>query len=1039
MRRFKKIILIFFLTLIVLIAGLFYLNTVFLPFQAKDMITAKAKVLLQRDVSIERMKFQLNKGFVLHNIRVAEKDNRPLSFISIEEIQIGIPLPDFFRTGRIFIPSAKLTKPIVHLIRTSNNQWNFSDLLISKKTTAQPTNKTKAKESFFSIGAITLEKGQLIISDPTNTKIIDDFNATIALALPSNITFTTKFTIPSDHSTFNSKGKFDLTTQELTAAIQTQNLNPPPLINLTGVPLYVVFDQWLITNADLVVSFKKGALTLSGSIAGPIDITTKTDIPIKTKGTVISKEFTFHKENSDFNLKGNFFAPDTTITIGADKTFSGNFSGENINFQKADTQFTMTGDLLNQNARIVFNQQTLNGDIELRKISFHKTDSKFDLSAQSKIAKAAFQDSIWNIAANLCLAQWTMHNNENKLTLSIPNFSAQNLSGFFLNNKITGDVTGQKIEINSMVPSFDAQGHFTTQNLKVITANQITFTGNPQMDLSLNHNPSVDKEKVNTNGIISFTDGTLDKLPTIKTINNLQGKISFTNDSVASKQLAFKLGQTPLSLSGTVNDFRNPFLKITATSDSVLIDDVKMFFTQKLSNLQTDIWGTAQNISVTYDGLLTAPQSAIITATAMMKNAKLNTAKLPAPINQINGQVKYSPDHFKWTDLSFSYKEQNYTADGFVKNFTTPHIESTLIGKDFNIAIAGSPVDNAFSLTLLKGQYHQTTFDLKGTVDLINKPPDVHLNGTIALNLSALAALPRMPEFLKRAALSGIVNLDGQYFLPALSWQKATLNAKATAKELGLYNHSFQNISANLTTLTDKRQNITLNATLYNGQFGLEATLTPTAQDFPAEISATLSRVDLAELKHSFSKLENKDFAGLLYANTKFSGSLLNPTSFKGTGAILINDGKLLELEMLKGIWKVLFSNLIVSDYRNIKFTQAKATFKIADGKISTEDLILKSVPADISAQGWINFNSTLNFDVVADVREAPLITSSAVQAVPTTIISQVAKNVVGIKLTGSLTNPKIKYKILPLKALKKTGDSIFQGIAGMFEDLLDQ
>jgi hypothetical protein len=128
----------------------------------------------------------------------------------------------------------------------------------------------------------------------------------------------------------------------------------------------------------------------------------------------------------------------------------------------------------------------------------------------------------------------------------------------------------------------------------------------------------------------------------------------------------------------------------------------------------------------------------------------------------------------------------------------------------------------------------------------------------------------------------------------------------------------------------------------------------------------------------------------------------------------------LLELEMLKGIWKVLFNNLLVSDYRNIKFTQAKATFKIADGKVTTEDLILKSIPADISARGWVSFDNTLNFDIVADVRETPLITSSAIQAVPTTIISQVAKNVIGIKLTGSLTNPKIKYKILPLKALKK-------------------
>lgn len=1039
MRRLKKVVLILSLFLLAITAGLFYLNTIFLPFQAKDIITAKAKALLQREVSIGRMNFQLNKGFVLHNIRVAEKNNLPLSFISIEEIQIGIPLPDFFRTGRIFIPSAKLTKPIVHLIRTSNNQWNFTDLLILNKTPSQPTNKTKANESFLSLGAIAIEKGQLIISDSMNTKIIDDLNATISLALPNHINFTTSFLIPSDHSTLNSKGKFDLSTQELTVAIQTQNLNPPDLITLTGVPLYVIFNQWLITNADILLKFKKGALILTGSMTGPIDITTKTDIPIRGKGLVISKEFTFHKTNSDFNLKGDFLAPTTTITIGANKTFSGNLSGKNINLQKTDAELTFTGDLLSQNTKMSLAQQTLTGETEFKNIIFRKNGLQFNLSAQSQITKAMFKNSIWDIAADISSAQWSLINNEKDLTLTIPSFSTQNLSGYFLKNKITGNATGQNIKIHNNTALLNGQGYFKTQNIKIITPQQITFTGNPQIDLTLTQNFAIDEGKLNAQGIISFGNDTLQNIPTIHTINNLQGELSFTTDAVSSKELTFKLGQTALSLSGTSSLAKTPTLKITAKSDNVVIDDVKKFFAQKLSDLQTDIWGTAQNVSISYNGSLLAPQSATITVDALLRNTKLSTTKLPSPLDKINGQIKYSHDYLSWTNLNFSYQEQSYTANGFVRNFIKPNIKTTLTGKKFDLDIAGTTADNILSLSSLKGQYDQSAFDLHGTVALGDKPPAANLNGNIALNLSNLSSLANIPASFKHANLDGILNLDGHYLLSDLSWQNISINAKATAKELKLYGHSFQNLSANLTTRVDKRQNIKLNATLYDGQLTLDATLSPTAKDLPIDISANLSELNLMKLKDNFQKLENKDFSGLLYANTKFSGPLSNSSALKGTGAILITDGKLLELETLKGIWKVLFNNLLVSDYRNITFTQARATFKIADGKIITEDLILKSVPADISAQGWVGFNNTLNFDVIADVRETPLITSSAIQAVPTTIISQVAKNVVGIKLTGSLTNPKIKYKILPLKALKKTGDSIFQGIAGMFEDILDQ
>ena len=42
--------------------------------------------------------------------------------------------------------------------------------------------------------------------------------------------------------------------------------------------------------------------------------------------------------------------------------------------------------------------------------------------------------------------------------------------------------------------------------------------------------------------------------------------------------------------------------------------------------------------------------------------------------------------------------------------------------------------------------------------------------------------------------------------------------------------------------------------------------------------------------------------------NTKFSGPFLNKKDLKGSGAVLVTDGKLIELEMLKGIWKILFS-----------------------------------------------------------------------------------------------------------------------------------
>ncbi len=873
------------------------------------------------------MSFHLAKGFVLQGVRVGEKGNSPLPFVMVEEVRFSVPLPDLLRTGRVFIPAITLQKPLIHINRITDNQWNFSDLLTPKtdsKTSPQGAAKIKPQESRFSLGGVNIENGQIIISDPHATQTITDLEASVHTLLPDRVHLTVAFGVPVSHSTFKANGEFITANKELKAVIDIKNLNPPAFISLTGVPLYVVFDQWLITTAELNFKFKDGEFLLAGSMAGTVDITTKTSPAVRTKGTVISENFIYRKKGRDFDVRGKFLAPNTAITINNDKTFAGNFSGTNIDFQKRGDQFHMTGDVFDREAKMIFAGQTLTGDTEVKSVRFNKQGSALDLSGLVKITKGTFKDEVWDITAGLSTAAIKILKKDADIVLKVPNFSSQSVTGFFLDKMISGNIDGENINITDDHSVLTGQGHFKTQNLSITTSPQIKFEGHPAFDLVLNRDPQIDSGRLNYSGAIFFADDTLLGLPKIGGIKNLKGKLSFSRDQASSENLNFVFQHKPISLSGTI------------------------------------------------------------------------------------------------------------------KNFKAPQIQATLSKENLKVSLTGTADENIISFSSLRGQYYKSSFDLTGDIEIRSTPPNAHLKGMIQLDLTDLALLKDPPENLEAISPAGVVTFKGEYILPAMSLQKLNLSAKITSPSVTLYGYNFQNIAADCSTREENVKDIKLTTVIYDGRLSVDAKLALTAENVPVDISAEISGFDLSQLKKNFPSLEKKDFSGTLSANLKMSGPFFNPKNLKGTGAILVNNGKLLEFEVLKGIWKILFNSLIVEDYKRIEFAEGKASFKIAGGRLSTEDLILKSVPADLSARGWIDLDRNINFDVIAKVREAPLVGASVIQAVPTTIISQVVKNIIGIKLTGTFSEPQIKYKILPLKMLEKTTGSIFQGITGMMEDILD-
>ncbi|MFH1128376.1 MAG: hypothetical protein V1699_03075, partial [Candidatus Omnitrophota bacterium] len=147
------------------------------------------------------------------------------------------------------------------------------------------------------------------------------------------------------------------------------------------------------------------------------------------------------------------------------------------------------------------------------------------------------------------------------------------------------------------------------------------------------------------------------------------------------------------------------------------------------------------------------------------------------------------------------------------------------------------------------------------------------------------------------------------------------------------------------------------------------------------------------------------DVAGKLTLKIKGNGLLNDLSGLTGEGEIFVFDGKLWQLNLFKGMGKLLFT----TDFTKIVFSEGYCAFKIFDKQIMTDNLKLKSNLADITGSFKVGFDKSIDGALNVQVTpEAPL--TGTFKDVTTAILGQVEKLAV-IRITGSLSEPKYQFK----------------------------
>lgn len=1082
MRRLKIFLLIILLLAVLSGAGIYYLNRVFIPGPFKGILISKAKEFLGRDVTIKEIGFTVSRGIFIKGVRVEEKIPGPTPFIKIDEASLGLLLPDLFKTGTIIIPSVTIHKPFISIHRSAEREWNFADLLEKRKPVPTPSAKpSSSKKKNILLNNIALEHARVQITDEINSTSIEkniELNLAAQLSTGGDVLFDAEVLIPQQNAALKSEGRFAAKTKKVEADVEIKNFDAGYFIKLIDRPMKATFEQAYIQNANLKITSLGPDFNIEGALSAPIDLTINKATPVRIKAEVQTNKISVGRSAGILNIKGQAQTPALLIVIGnnrwiegqaaiqnlkmgvrigqgfeanadvltlnsgsfklgQDKKFYGNVTGNNIFVRLDKEDLTISGGFIAQNAKMDLAGQTLTGNLTWNNAFLQRREGNLTISGGASLPNAIYDHSQIKVTSILQTPAFTFNKTKEGIQIKSDLFNAENLDA------VTPD--GKRISSTLQLQDFDygLSSKISRVNTRIFTkvllfenTEGIKFSGRPEIEINLTYDPSLGK-RLDYSGTALFKHDALG-LSRALSFRAMDGKVKFNPTELSTDDLQLTLGKTAINLKGQATELSAPLLDFTATATTLDIEELSPLISQVLIPRKMQINGQAENVRLKYYGQASSPATATITASADLKNGEFTWEKLPHKVIGITGNLQYSENWVGWKELSFSYNERSYSASGSLSSFQSPEFETSLSSDEFNLNAIGKFKDKLLTVSNLKGHYLKSIFDVNGRADFTNDKPDVVVGGNVTIALADLNAWPGIKGKLKALSPQGQVTLNGQANLTALAWQEMGLNLKVNSEKFLLKDHPFQNLNGTISTLPDKKQNIQLAASLYDGALSLTSRMNLTKTGIPADVSLELIGLNLQRLRENLPNLKNKQLSGELSLNSKFNGPLAEPNRWQGSGAVKVEDGKLIELEVLKGVWKVLFGSLILDDYKNLVFTQGTATFDIAGGKITSNDLTLRSTAVDITAKGNLDFQGNLSFDIIANMKQMPIATATSTKGVPTAVISQLARNAFAIRLTGSISHPKTSYKLLPFKAVGKTTESIFQGIQGMLEDVLE-
>jgi hypothetical protein len=252
-----------------------------------------------------------------------------------------------------------------------------------------------------------------------------------------------------------------------------------------------------------------------------------------------------------------------------------------------------------------------------------------------------------------------------------------------------------------------------------------------------------------------------------------------------------------------------------------------------------------------------------------------------------------------------------------------------------------------------------------------------------------------------------------------------TLRGKVDIAEGRLKNVSFQNLLANL-SLIDGLLKSDHSLTTFGGtiQGHMQANLAQAKPDYNLDLK--LADINAGNIVNAFTSAPNILF-GLLNTDLQFTGKGFDwdaiSTTLTGTGKLQLSDLKITSLDLMPKLAKGLGAVSAVTgfsipdDLADRSFDAMKATLRVKQGKIYSDDLKLWGPDLELLGKGFLGLDQSLQFDGAA-LLMGKLAQSFGKKA--SFLLDQEGRIRLPVAIQGTVTQPKITLNESSLKDLAR-------------------
>jgi hypothetical protein len=398
-----------------------------------------------------------------------------------------------------------------------------------------------------------------------------------------------------------------------------------------------------------------------------------------------------------------------------------------------------------------------------------------------------------------------------------------------------------------------------------------------------------------------------------------------------------------------------------------------------------------------------------------LSGTNLRFAQKFGPLEDVRGKFYFTPDNLSLKGARFKYLEVPYALDLSVKNFNSPDISLVLSGDSLNLKSVFAVNKNRVNIKGISGKCFNSDFAAAGSFDTASSLADI--SGSVELNLEDLNKISeKIKDQLSSIKPGGNLHIKFNLTGDVRDIKACKADAQASGGRVSLYGLNGTDLACYYHQEGGIAELPFLNFSFYGGKVSASAKADLNLENLPFSLGLAITGAKLEELKAD-TAVRDRDVSGIIDAQLKASGALTDFTKLSGNGSLSLAKGKLWELNIFRGLGKLLF----VKEFAQMVFHKGSCNFIIKDSAVSTGDFILESNVAYLYGRVKLGFDGSIDALVNMDVIDKLVPLSGGIKEIATDLLVKSWK-VFGISVTGTLKEPKYK--------LKPFADSIINNLA---------